>query len=243
MDITIDSQVKGSGEERSYREEESGRIFELVELKLVEIKERLSRLKEILQKKIERCGWRMKKKSKWPIRKLQERNSKCRLNIWVNNEEKFKEAKYEVEVHYCEPEQESILREKEEYTDEIFMNYWESSNQHEEMIPKALEEVIESYVFKTNGLCVISSYKNDEDGKPYIVVMKGNKVLSPKGIKEVKNQNSIVNEDEGSLSYIDNQSTVYTQLVNALVGKQLPKLIVVETRTQLACEDNHVKDE
>ena len=103
----------------------------------------------------------MRKKFKWPIRQLQERNLKCRLNVWVKNEDKLKEAEYEVEVHYCEPEQESILREEEDDTDErsneSLMNYWESSNQHEEMMPKALEEAIESYVFKTNGLCVIAS--------------------------------------------------------------------------------------
>ena len=65
MEITIDSQVKGSGEEISYREKkESARAFELVEFKLVEIRERLSELKEMFQKKIEECGWRIRKKAK-----------------------------------------------------------------------------------------------------------------------------------------------------------------------------------
>ena len=44
------------------------------------------------------------------------------------------------------------------------MKYWESLDRHEEMMPKASEEATESYVFKTNGLCVIPGYKNDEDG-------------------------------------------------------------------------------
>ena len=106
MEITIDSQVKGSGEEISYREKkESARELELFEFKFVEIRERLGELKELLQKKIEECGWRIRKKAKWPIRKLQERILKYRLKVSVKKEVKLKEAKYEVEVHYCEPEQ------------------------------------------------------------------------------------------------------------------------------------------
>ena len=71
MEITIDSQVTGSGEEISYREKkESARALELVEFKLDEIRERCGELKELLQKKIEECGWRIRKKAKWPIMKL-----------------------------------------------------------------------------------------------------------------------------------------------------------------------------
>ena len=50
-------------------------------------------------------------------------------------------------------------------------------------------------------------------------------------------------EDEVALSHIDNQSVYYKQLVNAIVGKQLTKLVVVETKIELACQDNHVMDE
>ena len=46
MEITIDSQVKGSGEAIRYREKRaSARALELVKFKLVEIRERLSELK------------------------------------------------------------------------------------------------------------------------------------------------------------------------------------------------------
>ena len=50
-------------------------------------------------------------------------NLKYRLKVLVKNEVKLREAEYEVEVHYCEPKQGSILREEEEDTDESFMNY------------------------------------------------------------------------------------------------------------------------
>ena len=111
------------------------------------------------------------------------------------------------------------------------MNSWESSNQHEEMMPEELKEAIESYVFKTNGFCVIACYKNDEDGKPSIAIMKKDKGLSPEGIEEAQNKNYIMKEDEGALFHIDNQSADYTQLVNEIVGKHLPKLVVVANRT------------
>ena len=115
MEITIDSRVKGLREKMSYREKkESSRALELVEFKLAEISERLGELKELLQKKIEEYGWRIRKKAKWPIRKLQERNLKYRLKVSVKNEVKLREVEYEVEVHYCEPEQWKMLEEEDD---------------------------------------------------------------------------------------------------------------------------------
>ena len=52
------------------------------------------------------------------------------------------------------------------------------------MIPKASKEAIESYVFKTNGLCVVLGYKNDEDGHPSTIVMKEVNNFSLEGIEE-----------------------------------------------------------
>ena len=86
----------------------------MVEFKLAEIRERIGELKELLQKKIEECGWRIRKKAKWPIRKLQERNLKYRLKVSVKNEVKLKEVEYEVEVHYCELEQGNVVGEEDD---------------------------------------------------------------------------------------------------------------------------------
>ena len=119
---------------------------------------------------------------------------------------------YGMIIHYCELEQGSIFGEEDEDTYEIFdesvVNYLESSYQHEDMMPDASEEAIESYVFKTDGLCVIVGYKNDEDGKPSIAIMKEDKCLSHEGIEEAQNQNFVMKDDEGALSH--NQSTYYT---------------------------------
>lgn len=68
----------------------------------------------MLQKKIEECGWRIRKKAKWPIRKLQENNLKYRLKVSIKNEVKLREAEYEVEVHYCGLEQGKILGEEDD---------------------------------------------------------------------------------------------------------------------------------
>ena len=46
-------------------------------------------------------------------------------------------------------------------------------------MPEASEEAIGPYVFKINSLCVISGYKNDEDGQPSTIVMKEVKGRSP----------------------------------------------------------------
>ena len=71
MEITIDSEVNRLEEERSCREKASARVLELVD-----IREKLNRLEQLLQKQIEICGWRLRKKAKWPIKQLQERNLK-----------------------------------------------------------------------------------------------------------------------------------------------------------------------
>ena len=224
MEMTRYSQVKGSEEEISYTEKkESARALELAKFKLNELRERINKLGELLQKKIEGCGWRLRKKSKWPIRKLQERNLKYNLKVQVKGEEKLKEAKYGMGIHYCEHEQGSILGEEEEDTqeryDESIINYWESLDKHEET--KSSEEAIESDVFKTNGLCVIASYKNDKDGHPYTTVINKVKGLSPEDIKKTQNQNFVKKENAETLSNIDNQSEDYTQLVNAIVWEEL----------------------
>lgn len=50
-------------------------------------------------------------------------------------------------------------------------------------------------------------------------------------------------EEETKLCHIDNQSVDHTQLEIAIVREQFLELVVVAIRIELACEDNHVKDE
>ena len=174
MEITIDSKVKGLEEEISYREKKaSARALELVEFKLVEIREWLNRLQELLHKKIERCCWRLRKKAKWPIRKLQERNLKYTLKVWVKNEDKLMETQYEIKVHYCELEQVSIIREEEyviERPYESLMDCWENSYQHKEMM-KTSTETREPYVLKANNWCMVAGFTSNEERKSLEIVI------------------------------------------------------------------------
>lgn len=134
---------------------------------MAEIRERLGELKELLQKKIEECGWRIRKKTKWPIRKLQERNFKYRLKVLVKNQVKLREAEYEVEVHYCEPEQGQMLGEEDdevEIQNDDHMEFLECSIHNKENVLEASNKTKESLDFKTNYLfkCVHAGYEELE---------------------------------------------------------------------------------
>ena len=47
--------------------------------------------------------------------------------------EELREVELEIEVSVCEPEQGEVLGEDEEWRS---VNYWDSSEQHTEMLPK-----------------------------------------------------------------------------------------------------------
>ena len=83
----------------------------------------------------------MRKKSKLPLKQIQERNLKYRLKVCVKNEEKLMKAEYGMRIHYCELEQGSIFEEEDGYTyeisDESVMKYLESSDQQEDMMLEA----------------------------------------------------------------------------------------------------------
>ena len=65
MEMIGDGQVNGLEEEIRQREKkESAIALELAEFKLVELREQLSRLEELLHKQIQGCGWRLRKKAK-----------------------------------------------------------------------------------------------------------------------------------------------------------------------------------
>lgn len=65
--------------------------------------------------------------------------------------------------------------------------------------------------------------------------------MSSQGIEERHNQNSILKEDETTLSQKENQRRIHTQLTNEIVEGQLPKYVVVDEE-YLAPEDNQEKD-
>jgi hypothetical protein len=88
----------------------------------------------------------MNKKARWPIKQLISREKRHRLKACLKKVEALKIAKCEVEVHYCELEQGSILGEDD---DEMMM----CSDQHKEGMIVTSSGTEESHEIKSNCLC------------------------------------------------------------------------------------------
>jgi hypothetical protein len=90
----------------------------------------------------------------------------------------------------------------------------ESSEHHVGKMLEASNETMESYVFKTNDLCVFTGCAKDEAGQSYVTVIKiveGRDVIS-KGIEH--DHNSIMKKGEIFVSHKNIHGEDYTQLVN-----------------------------
>jgi hypothetical protein len=121
---------------------------------------------------------------------------KHRLSAQLRNEklrevEFKKRLKTEREVHFCEPEQGSILGEGdgedvEERHVESLMDCVESSEQHEDlMMSEASNETIGSYVFQTDNLCMIAGLVDNGQSFEVVTEMKEDETtLSHKGKME-----------------------------------------------------------
>ena len=64
--------------------------------------------------------------------------------------EKLRETELEMKVSICKPEHGEILGEDEEWRS---VNYWDSSEQHTEVLPKE-EDTLRSYVFNYNNTII-----------------------------------------------------------------------------------------
>jgi hypothetical protein len=154
MKMTIDSHDSGSEKGHSKRKEdarEDGKkrmSDEEFNREMIELKVRLNYVEQLLQEYEEnqRCGWIMKKKARWPIKQLIAREQRHRLKACLKKVEALKIVECEVEVHYCEPEQGSILGEDD---DEMMM----CSDQHKEGMIVTSSETEESHEIQTNCLC------------------------------------------------------------------------------------------
>jgi hypothetical protein len=82
---------------------------------------------------------------------------------------------FEGEVHFCEPEQGSILGESNEDAKrrsiEDLLNYLGSLNQHDNLMSEASNKATKPYVFKTNYLCMFASCISNEEEQAYEVIM------------------------------------------------------------------------
>ena len=93
-----DNQMKGS-EKIIHNKMDAKELS--IETKMDQLKERLSLMVKLLQERIEenqRCGWKLRKRVKWPIVQLFARNLRQnlrhRLSAWIIKEEKLREDEY-----------------------------------------------------------------------------------------------------------------------------------------------------
>jgi hypothetical protein len=98
MEMTIDSHDRGSERSHNQEERECQRNWrkqmsqEEIDRELVELKERLSIIMELLQESNEdqRQGWNVRKKVKWPIVHLFMKKLMHIMNVFLRTEEKLK---------------------------------------------------------------------------------------------------------------------------------------------------------
>jgi len=124
-------------------------------------------------------------------------------------EEKLREAEFrqrtmmEEGFHLCEPEKGSFLGEDDDgYVEgrpvESLMICQESLEHHVGMMSEASNETKESYIFKTNYLCVFTCCTEEEVGLSFGTVIKvddDGDMLS-KIIEAKHNQNFVMKEDD-----------------------------------------------
>ena len=93
-----------------------------VDKEFLEIKEGLSNVMRLLQEaeKNQSLGWIMRRKVRWPLKKLFNRTLKKKMNVWLKTldlEKKFKDIEQGSlgeEGYFCEAEQGTFLDEESE---------------------------------------------------------------------------------------------------------------------------------
>lgn len=127
-----------------------------------EIKEGLSNLMRLLPKEEENqsLGWILRRKVRWPVKKLFNRTLKKKINVWLKTldmEKKFKDIEQgslEEEGYFCEVEQGTFFDEEsedeKERQDDDLVSCLISSGQPEDLVVKTPNGSMESYVFNTN---------------------------------------------------------------------------------------------
>ena len=105
--------------------------------------------------------------------------------------EKLREAEVELEVSICRPEQGEMLGEEgNERSAEGLMDYWQSSEQFEDMLTKEVDEAMQPCDFDSYSLCMFAGYAED-DGQLVEIVTTKNDAL------EVKYDEESFLEEEG----------------------------------------------
>ena len=94
--------------------------------------------------------------------------------------ENFREAEAKMEDSICRPEQGEILGEEDnERSGEDLMNYWNSSEQLEDMLTREADEAMKPCDFNSHSLCMFVGYAED-DGQSSETVTNRNEALEVK---------------------------------------------------------------
>ena len=91
--------------------------------------------------------------------------------------EELKEIELEMEVSICGPEQGEILG--EEINEEDLMNYWNSSEESEDVLLREADEAMKPCIFKSHSFCMFSGCAKD-DGQSSETFIDTNETLKVK---------------------------------------------------------------
>lgn len=82
-----------------------------------------------------------------------------------------------MEVSICRPEQGEMLGEEDnERSAEDFLDYWQSSEQFEDMLTKEADEAMKPCDFDSYSLCMFAGYAED-DGQLVEIITTTNEAL------------------------------------------------------------------
>ena len=87
---------------------------------MVKLRAQIKHLEQLLQKEIRedlKYGVNVKKRVKWPVMRLFSKKLMQNMSIWMKEEKKTSRSKHREEVHFCEPEEGSILGKDDDESD------------------------------------------------------------------------------------------------------------------------------
>lgn len=165
----------------------------------------------ILMKMLQKSVWTMRKRVKWP-RLRERRNQQVRSELVEElrkieqilsaqeESEKLRGAEVELEVNICRPEQGEMLGEEDnDRSAEDLLDYWQSSEQFEDMVTKEVDQAMKPCDFDSYSLCMLAGCAGG-DGQPHEVVTRnvdlevkydGESLLEEEGVDLLKQKEFI----------------------------------------------------
>ena len=103
--------------------------------------------------------------------------------------EELREAELKMEVSICGPEQGEIMG--GEINEKYLMNYWNSSEELEDMLTREADEAMKPCIFKSHSLCMFAGCVED-GGQSSETVTEMNETL------KVKYEGECLSEEQGT---------------------------------------------